>query len=216
MATSTSGIRSETAPGAQPMMEREVVLIRVFDAPRELVFDAWTKPEHLRRWWGPTIFTNPVCEADLRVGGAWRIVMRAPDGKDYPCEGVYREIVRPEKLVFTNIATDTEGNHLLEGLTTVLFENEDGKTKLTLRTFASGLVPYAPQMLAGMEMGWSQSLDKLTENLAERTAEGGKTRLTNRMLFASREQRDLVAKTYRAVEGGNQTMGRLAQHLTTL
>jgi uncharacterized protein YndB with AHSA1/START domain len=68
------------------------------------VFKAWTEPAHLARWWGPKGFTNPICEVDLRVGGAWRIVMRAPNGAEYPGGGVYREIVKPERLVFTNSA----------------------------------------------------------------------------------------------------------------
>jgi uncharacterized protein YndB with AHSA1/START domain len=101
--------------------EREVVITRVFDAPRGLVFKAWTDPEHMARWWGPTGFTNTICELDARVGGAWRIVMRSPAGIEYPCGGVYREIVERERLVFTNIATDNEGNPVLDGLTTVIF-----------------------------------------------------------------------------------------------
>jgi uncharacterized protein YndB with AHSA1/START domain len=68
--------------------EREVVITRIYDAPRPLVFKAWIDPKHLKRWWGPGVFTNPVCEVDARVGGAWRIVMRSPDGIDYPCGGV--------------------------------------------------------------------------------------------------------------------------------
>jgi uncharacterized protein YndB with AHSA1/START domain len=90
-------------------IERELVIERVFDAPPELVFQAWTQPAHLARWWGPKGFTNPVCEVDLRVGGAWRIVMRAPNGVEYPGGGIYREIVVPERLVFTNGARDKEG-----------------------------------------------------------------------------------------------------------
>ena len=146
--------------------EREVVITRVFDAPRELVFQAWTDPQHLARWWGPKGWTNPVCEVDLRLGGTWRIVMRAPDGGEYPCGGVYREIVPPERLVFTNIAMDKDDNPLLDGLTTVTFAEESGKTKLTLRTRATGLVPYAPRMLEGMEAGWTQSLERLAAALA--------------------------------------------------
>jgi uncharacterized protein YndB with AHSA1/START domain len=146
-------------------MERELTLVRIFDAPREVVFKAWTDPRQLAKWWGPKVFTNPVCEVDLRPGGAWRIVMRAPDGTEYPCSGVYREIVEPERLVFTNNATDRDGNPLIEGFTVVIFEDLAGKTKLTLHTRAIGLVPYAPKMLAGMEAGWTQSLDKLAASL---------------------------------------------------
>ena len=147
--------------------EREVVITRIFDAPRALVFKAWIDPKHLKRWWGPAVFTNPVCEVDARVGGAWRIVMRSPDGIDYPCGGVYREIVEPERLVFTNIATDKDGNPILDGLTTVTFADQGGKTKLTLTTRAVALVEYAAAYLQGMEAGWTQSLESLAEELAK-------------------------------------------------
>jgi len=142
--------------------KRDVVITRIFDAPRGLVFKAWTDPEHMARWWGPNGFTNPICDLDARVGGAWRIVMRSPAGIEYPCGGVYREIVEPERLVFTNIATDSEGNPVLDGLTTVIF----GKTKLTLQTRAVALVAHATAYLAGMEAGWTQSLERLAEELA--------------------------------------------------
>jgi uncharacterized protein YndB with AHSA1/START domain len=143
--------------------ERTVTLTRVYDAPRELVWRAWTDPEHLARWFGPRGFTASVPELDVRLGGSLRIVMHGPDGNDYPMKGVFREVKPPERLVFSNIAIDNDGNHLLEGETTVMLEEEGGKTKLTLHTYAKGLVPLAPQMLAGMEAGWSQSFDKLGE-----------------------------------------------------
>jgi uncharacterized protein YndB with AHSA1/START domain len=145
--------------------EREVVLTRVFDAPRELVFRMWTEPAHLERWWGPRGFTNPVCEMDLRLGGAYRIVMRAPDGSEYPCQGVFREIAKPEKLVFTNNAIGKDGTPVLEGLTIVLFAEEGGRTTLTLRTRAKATVDFARAFLSGMEMGWTQSLEKLAEEV---------------------------------------------------
>jgi predicted 3-demethylubiquinone-9 3-methyltransferase (glyoxalase superfamily)/uncharacterized protein YndB with AHSA1/START domain len=153
------------APGSAT--KREVVITRIFDAPRGLVFKAWTHPEHMARWWGPQGFTNPICELDARVGGAWRIVMRSPAGIEYPCGGVYREIVEPERLVFTNIATDNEGNPVLDGLTTVIFAEHGGKTKLTLQTRAVAVVTYAAAYLAGMEAGWTQSLERLAEELAK-------------------------------------------------
>jgi uncharacterized protein YndB with AHSA1/START domain len=92
--------------------------------------------------------------------------MRGPDGCDYPMKGVFREVVVPERLVFTNIAFDKEGKHILEGETTVTFAENNTKTTLILRTHAVGLIPIAPQMLAGMEAGWSQSIDKLQELVA--------------------------------------------------
>jgi uncharacterized protein YndB with AHSA1/START domain len=146
-------------------MEREIELTRIFDAPRELVYEAWTDPEHMVQWWGPKVFTNHSCQLDVRPGGAWQIVMRSPDGADYGCRGVYSEVVKSERLVFTNDAIDQNGKPLLKGFTTVTFADHAGKTKLTLRTRAIGLVDYAPQMLAGMEQGWSQSLDKLHTHL---------------------------------------------------
>ena len=147
---------------------REVVITRIFDAPRELVFKAWTDPKQMARWWGPKGFTNPVCELDVRVGGVWRIVMRSPDGMEYPCGGVYCEVVEPERLVFTNIATDKDGNPVLDGLTTVTFAEHGGKTKLTLQTRAAAVVDYAAAYLEGMEAGWTQSLERLGELLAKK------------------------------------------------
>lgn len=155
---------AEHVKGVQPD-EREVVLVRVFNAPRDLVFRVWTEPAHLRRWWAPDGFINPVCEVDLRPGGAYRIVMRSPDGCEYPCQGVYREVVRPSRLVFTNNAIGEDGSPVLEGLTTVLFEEAGGKTTLTLRTRAKAVVDFARAYLSGMEAGWSQSLDKLAEEV---------------------------------------------------
>jgi uncharacterized protein YndB with AHSA1/START domain len=154
--------RSSTAT---PSAERELVITRIFDAPRELVFKAWTDPRHVAQWWGPKGFTNPVCEMDVRPGGALRIVMRAPDGADHAMKGVFREVVEPERLVFTNIAVDAKGNTLLEGLTIVTFAEHGGKTKLTLQTSAAGVAAEAAQMLAGMEQGWTQSLDRLEDCL---------------------------------------------------
>lgn len=140
-----------------------VTLTRIFDAPRSLVWKAWTDPKMMAQWFGPRGFTAPVCELDVRKGGTLRIVMRGPDGNDYPMKGIFREVLKPERLVFTNIAIDKAGKHLLEGETTVTFAESNNKTTLVVRTHAVGLVPMAPQMLAGMEAGWTQSIDKLEQ-----------------------------------------------------
>jgi uncharacterized protein YndB with AHSA1/START domain len=166
-------------------LEREVIITRVFDAPRALVCRAWTDPEHLARWWGPKGFSNPVCEAEVRPGGAWRIVMRGPDGTEYPGGGVYREIVVPERLVFTNIALDREGKTILDGLTTVTFSEQGSKTTLILQTRATGLVSYAAEMLKGMDAGWSQSLERLEAMLQSATA--AREIVTTRLFDAPRE-----------------------------
>jgi uncharacterized protein YndB with AHSA1/START domain len=123
----------------------------------------------MARWWGPRGFTNPVCEVDAKPGGALRIVMRAPDGAEYPMKGVFQEVVESERLVFTNIAVDHQGDHLLEGLTTVTFTDHDGKTKLTVQTGAVAMVAHAAQYLEGMESGWTQSLERLEELAANTT-----------------------------------------------
>jgi uncharacterized protein YndB with AHSA1/START domain len=154
-----SGTSAKTAAGA--FGEGTVELTRVFDAPRVLVWKAWSDPKMMAQWFGPKQFTNPECELDVRVGGNLRIVMHEPDGADYPVKGVFREVVVHERLVFTNIAIDKDGNHLLEGKTTVTFAERDGKTTFTLKTYAVGRVPIALQMLTGMKAGWTQSIDKL-------------------------------------------------------
>jgi uncharacterized protein YndB with AHSA1/START domain len=147
--------------------QREVVFTRILDAPREVVFKAWTDPEQMAQWWGPRYFTNPVCEMDVRPGGAILIHMRGPDGVVYPMKGTFHEVVEPERLVFTSSALeDDEGNPQLEDLTTVTFEEEDGKTRLTVRAVVTKATPAAAGALEGMEEGWSQSLDRLTEFLS--------------------------------------------------
>lgn len=144
-----------------------IVITRVFDAPRELVWAAWTNPKRLAEWWGPRGFTNPVCEVNLRVGGALRIHMRAPNGTIFPMRGVFQEIVKPAKLVFTNIAVDNEDRPVLDGVTTVTFADLGGKTELILKTWAVAMVDYAAAYLQGMEAGWTMSIDKLAEQLSK-------------------------------------------------
>jgi uncharacterized protein YndB with AHSA1/START domain len=143
----------------------ELALTRVFDAPRKLVFKAWTDPKIVAQWWGPHHFTNPVCELDARPGGAIRIHMRGPDGTVYPMTGTYQEIVEPERIVFTSAALDAAGNPMFEMLTTVTFAEQDRKTKQILRTRVIKSTAEAPRYLAGMEAGWTQSLQRLTAYL---------------------------------------------------
>jgi uncharacterized protein YndB with AHSA1/START domain len=152
---------------AKSAITREVTITRVFDAPRSLVFRMWTDPKHLAQWWGPKDFSNPVCELDVRPGGRIWIVMRAPSGAEHPMSGTFHEIVEPERIVFMAVAEDKDGKRLLESLTTVTFEEQAGKTKLTVHASAVGLDPIAEQMLAGMEAGWTQSIDRLQALLAQ-------------------------------------------------
>jgi uncharacterized protein YndB with AHSA1/START domain len=104
--------------------EGTVEIVRVFDAPCALVWQAWTDPKMLAQWFGPRGFSSSVPELDVRVGGSLRIVMHGPGGGDYPMKGIFREVIAPERLVFSNIAIDNEGKHLLEGLTTVTFADD--------------------------------------------------------------------------------------------
>lgn len=144
----------------------DLVITRIYDAPRELVFSLWTDPKHLAEWWGPRGFTNPVCEADARVGGAIRIHMRGPDGRTHRMTGIFDEVAPPERLVFTNVVPDENDQMLFQIRTTVLFENTGGKTRLTLRATVLKQTDAAAPYLAGMKEGWSQTLDRLAERVA--------------------------------------------------
>lgn len=144
--------------------KKELNITRIFDAPRELVFKAWTDENQMSEWWGPKGFTNPVCELDVRPGGAIRIDMQGPDGVVYPMKGVFEEVKKPEKLVFNAVAIeDNEGNSLMEVLTTVIFEEINGKTKMILNAVVTKESPEAEQAISGMDEGWKQSLDRLEE-----------------------------------------------------
>lgn len=152
-------IQANASAAAEPALE----IKRVFAAPRELVWRAWTDPRQLAQWWGPRCFDNPVCELDLRPGGSLRIEMRAPDGTIYPMTGVYQEIDAPARLVFTSAALDESGQPVLEVLTTLTFEDQGGQTLLTMTAKVISVTAVGRQCLAGMEEGWNQTLDKLVE-----------------------------------------------------
>jgi len=148
--------------------ERVVVITRTFNAPRDLVFKAWTEPHHLMRWWGPKHFTTPVFELDFRPGGAFRFCMRSPDGQDHWARGVYREIDPPERIVFTAAALEhKDGPPRLEGVTTVTFADEGGKTKITLRATAVPLSESGRGAVDGMEQGWTETIERLGEYLTK-------------------------------------------------
>ncbi len=144
----------------KPIVEREITLVRTFDAPRELVFSLWTDAKHLAQWWGPHQFDNPVCEADARAGGKILIHMRGPDGRAHVMDGVFREITPPARIVFTT-SVDDGGVRLLEGHNVVTFEEVGGKTRLTLQAKVCGFTEITRMMVGGFEAGWTQSLEKL-------------------------------------------------------
>lgn len=152
------------AAGAEPEADREIVIERLLDAPRELVFEVFTEAEHLARWWGPTGFSVTTFAFDFRVGGVWRFVMHGPDGRDYQNRLVFDVIEPPARL----LARHGGGEDL-----------EDVHHELRI------------------------SLE----------AKGGKTRLNWRLVFPSVAQRDHVVREYHAVEGGQQTIQRLADYI---
>lgn len=160
--------------------EGEIVITRLLDAPRELVWRTWTEPELVRQWWGPKNFTSPSCRIDLRVGGVYLFCMRSPDGRDYYSTGVYREIVKPERIICTDSFADEKGNVVpatyygmspafpAEMLVTVSFEVQAGRTRLTLRH--AGLP--AGEMSDLTKAGWNESLDKFGNALAPAVSKG--------------------------------------------
>ena len=173
--------------GAAPAGGRmTVVITRVFDAPRQLLFETWSDPKHLARWWGPKGFTLPGCEMDFRPGGAYRFVMRGPDGGDYPFHGVYREIVAPERIVFTAIIDNAPGNELV---TTVTFAEEGGRTRLTVEQ----TVPTEPYA-RGQQQGWTESLECLADYLGSLATLAGDREIAAVRIFDA--PRDLVWKVW--------------------
>jgi uncharacterized protein YndB with AHSA1/START domain len=149
--------------------ERTIVVTRVFDAPREMVFKAWTDPKQVAQWFPPKDFTAPVCELDPRPGGVFRIVMKGPEGEpfnggEFPGEGVFTEVVANERLAFTFAGENDLPPPLLM---TVLFEDQgNGKTKVTVQQTARTVAEYEALRKTGAEEGLGQSFDKLDELLA--------------------------------------------------
>jgi uncharacterized protein YndB with AHSA1/START domain len=143
--------------------DREIVLTRDFNAPRRLVFEVWTKREHVMRWWaGCDDNTLAVCEIDLRVGGAWRYVVRGPDGQNYPFKGIYREILAPERLVLTQVF-DVEPYSRSEALVSVVFEDQRGRTRMTETILHATQDARDKHLQSGMETGAATSFDRLED-----------------------------------------------------
>ena len=152
-----------TEAAARRSAEHDLIMTRIFDAPRRLVFKAWAEPERMAQWWGPKGFTLPVCEMDVRAGGAYRFTMRSPEGNEFRTQGVFREVVEPERLVFTGGWVDEHGKPTgPEMITTVTFEDHQGKTRLTLHSATFESVAARNEHRGG----WSSSLERLAEYLA--------------------------------------------------
>jgi uncharacterized protein YndB with AHSA1/START domain len=154
---------SSATPTLTLPSEREIVMTRVFNAPRELVFKAYTDPELIPRWWGPRRYTTTVDKMDVRVGGVWRFVQRDAAGNMYAFNGAYREIVPPERLSYTFEFEGQPGHILVE---TVIFEEHDGQTKVTVTGSFESVEDRDGMLHSGMEAGANESNDRLAELLA--------------------------------------------------
>ena len=150
--------------------DRAFVLTRTFDAPRDLVFRAWTMPEHVKRWYGCNIMTMLACDIDLRVGGAWRYVLRTPDGAKCTMQGLYREIEPPAKLVYTE-GYLADGFTSPESLVTVLFNEHAGRTTLTSTVLHATMQDRDGHLASGVEHGANETFNRLDELLFELTRE---------------------------------------------
>ncbi len=154
-------VQPERKPAADEVPS-ELHLRRFFAVPRQMVFDAWTKPELVRQWWGPKCFTAPLCEMDARQGGAIRIHMQGPDGTVYPMTGRFVEFYPPYRFHFTSSPLK-DGIEVLETWTSVFFEEVDGGTEVVVDVHVTKSMPEAALYLKGMREGWNQMMDKLVE-----------------------------------------------------
>ena len=157
--TATSKELAITTPS-----DREIVMTRELNAPRDLVFEAHTSCEHMSRWWGPRKYEVVSCDIDFRPGGKWRIVHRGPDGEDYAFRGEYREIDRPARIVWTFEFEGWPGQISVETLT---LEEHDGKTTLTASSVYDTVEARDGMLESGMADGARETFERLDEYLAE-------------------------------------------------
>lgn len=152
-------------------LEKHVfVMERVFNAPRELVFKAYSDPEYLKQWWGPKGWTLPVCRVDFRPGGVWHYCMQGPDGTEAWGKAIYREIVAPERIVYSDFFSDAEGNTaagMPESTATVLFTDHNGKTKVTARVQFASAEDLQTTLDMGMSEGMGETFDRLEALLTQ-------------------------------------------------
>ena len=151
-----------------PAAERELIITRIFDAPRRLVFKAWTENERAVCWWGPKGFTIISCKMDVRPGGTWRRIMRSPQGTLLVKSGIYREISEPERLVFTYCDETDAGDSGPQTLVTITLTEQGGQTKLVLRQagFAS------TSAHDSHEDGWTGCMERFAEFVAGASVQG--------------------------------------------
>ena len=155
---------SANAGAGEPEADREVIITRTYDAPARLLFEAWSKPEHLKKWFGPVGYPVTMCEMDFRKGGQWRAAMTGPGGEQQtPFGGEYLEIVPGRRIVFSN-GFELPGAEKM--IWTVTFDEKDGKTLLTIRTLFASIAQKATHVGAGMKEGMASGLDQLGDLVA--------------------------------------------------
>lgn len=155
---------SANAGAGEAEADRELIITRSFDAPARLLFEAWSKPEHLKKWFGPVGYPVTMCEMDFRVGGLWRAAMTGPSGtQQTPFGGEYLEIVPNRRIVFSN-GFELPGAEKM--IMTISFDEKDGKTLLTMRTLFASIAQKATHVGAGMAEGIASGLDQLTDVVA--------------------------------------------------
>ncbi len=148
--------------------QRELIVTRSFNAPRELVWKAWTDPHHLAKWWGPVGFTAGDCKMDVRPGGEFSLNLRGPDGKPYPCKGTYQDITPPERII---LAGAGECGHPCgsgvppHAVVTVTFTEKRGGTQLTILTRFNSELDREAAVKVGYSVGWTQCLDRLDADM---------------------------------------------------
>lgn len=150
--------------------QREFVMDRVFDAPRELVFQVWSDPKHLAHWWGPKGWTLPVCTVDFRPGGIWHYCMKGPEGEEAWGKATYQEIVPPARIVYLDAFADAEGNVIAGAPTmviTVTFTEEQGKTRLTSHVQFASAKDLQATLAMGMAEGLAETWDRLEQYLGQ-------------------------------------------------
>ena len=150
--------------------DREIVIERMVNAPRELVWRAWTEADQIAAWWGPNGFTTTIHEMDVTVGGVWRFMMHGPDGTDYPNKIVYREIVKPERLVYDHDDDKDPPSHKFQ--TTVTFAAQGRKTMVTLRALFANAEARAASVKFGAIEGGAQTLARLDQHVATMSETG--------------------------------------------
>ena len=153
---------------AQATSELSLAITRIFDAPRSLVFAAWTDPKHMKHWWGPKGYTLPECEMDVRVGGRYRFCMRSPDGVESRNEGIFRDVEKPSRIVMSGCWVDPDGKPRSPMMvTTIELEERNGGTLLTLTTTGFESI----ESRESHRGGWASSIERLAEYLPTATRE---------------------------------------------